>query len=283
MSRALLITFVLAAFTPFSAAVDLRHETLKAWSNYVAQLEQQTAAAAKTPETFLAVDRSPDLRSRVLSGEIVVGPAIGSGSEAVPSGLIHDWIGSVFIPSASLETLLDLVQNYSRYPEIYRPTVKHGQLIRKDASTDLYRLLIRQKVLFLDVALDGEYRSIYHRLGPCKAYSTTSSQRLQGIINPGTADEKRDEQESGSGLIWRLESILKFEQAEGGVFVQWEAVALSRSVPVFFRGVVNPVVSRISRSALATSLQQTRDANVAPHEDSASSLFSIAQEAFVAK
>jgi hypothetical protein len=61
-------------------------------------------------------------------------------------------------------------------------------------------------------------------------------------------------------LIWRLYSISRFEQRDGGVYVELEAIALSRDVPGALRWVVDPIVRRTSRSSMVVSLQKTEGA-----------------------
>ena len=43
----------------------------------------------------------------------------------------------------------------------------------------------------------------------------------------------------------------------GGVYMEVEALALSRDVPVSLRFIVDPIVRRVSRNSLIESLQQT--------------------------
>ena len=62
------------------------------------------------------------------------------------------------------------------------------------------------------------------------------------------------------GLIWRVHSITHFEERDGGVYIEVEAIALSRDIPAVLRWVVDPIVRRVSRASLATSLQQTEAA-----------------------
>jgi hypothetical protein len=42
------------------------------------------------------------------------------------------------------------------------------------------------------------------------------------------------------------------------VYAELEAIALSRDIPAAFRFFVTPIVRRVSRDSLATSLHQTR-------------------------
>ena len=53
-------------------------------------------------------------------------------------------------------------------------------------------------------------------------------------------------------------STARFEERDGGVYVELEAIALSRDVPV--RWIVNPIVRRVSRNSMLVSLQQMKEA-----------------------
>ena len=67
-------------------------------------------------------------------------------------------------------------------------------------------------------------------------------------------------QDHGTGIIWRLNSIARYQERDGGVYVELEAIALSRDIPGGLRWLVEPIVRRVSRSSLVVSLQETADA-----------------------
>jgi hypothetical protein len=48
--------------------------------------------------------------------------------------------------------------------------------------------------------------------------------------------------------------------SDGGVYIELEAIALSRDIPFSLRWLIDPIFRRISRSSLVISLQQTEDA-----------------------
>jgi len=64
----------------------------------------------------------------------------------------------------------------------------------------------------------------------------------------------------GSGVIWRLFSIARYLERDGGVYIELEAIGLSRDIPASLRWIVEPIVRRVSRGSLSTSLQQTENA-----------------------
>ena len=91
----------------------------------------------------------------------------------------------------------------------------------------------------------------------------TASPTLLAFVRSRTtvlADEHEAPTNTGRGLIWRLYSISRFEQRDGGVYVELEAVALSRDVPGALRWLVDPIVRRTSRSSILVSLEKTEGA-----------------------
>ena len=142
-----------------------------------------------------------------------------------------------------------------------------------DASEDRYSALLMNKSVFSKTALDGEYRSNIFRLDLQRAYSITESTRLREIDNYGSHDQRTLPEDEGSGFIWRLFSITRYQERDGGVYMEVEAMALSRDVPFSLRWIVEPIVRRISRGSLFTSIKQTGDAvrstSLLSHRDSA--------------
>ena len=66
--------------------------------------------------------------------------------------------------------------------------------------------------------------------------------------------------DTGGGFIWRIYSISRYEERDSGVYLEIEAIALSRDVPNSLRWLVNPVVNHLSVTSMSTTLRQTRDA-----------------------
>ena len=83
---------------------------------------------------------------------------------------------------------------------------------------------------------------------------------MQEIRHYGKSDEQVLPPDQGKGFIWRLYSVTRFEERDGGVYVELEAIALSRDIPVALRWVVNPMVRRVSKNYMLTSLQQMEGA-----------------------
>src|SRR3954454_24432738 len=81
-------------------AAELKPATSQAFDEYIRQTEERLNASKE----FLWADESPDRARRVRAGEIVVQPFTAKAHRAVKGGgLIHDWVGSVFIAAATVE------------------------------------------------------------------------------------------------------------------------------------------------------------------------------------
>jgi hypothetical protein len=64
----------------------------------------------------------------------------------------------------------------------------------------------------------------------------------------------------GRGIIWNLAGITRYLERDGGVYLEFEAMGLSRDIPASVRWFVEPMVRRLSRASLVTSLEQTEKA-----------------------
>jgi hypothetical protein len=113
-----------AAYTaPAVRASELQPGTLAAWQAYLKEVDLRMQERVKGRAPFLWIDESPERAERVRRGEAVLAPAVGHGTEGVPNGLVHDWIGAVFIPGATVDSLLAVVHDYDNYQRVYRPVV----------------------------------------------------------------------------------------------------------------------------------------------------------------
>src|ERR1700675_1227971 len=94
---------LLALFCPASVvAASLGPATSQAWDDYVDSANRRMEQRLTPDRPFLWVDEVPDRLARVRAGEVLVSPASEQNPRRVPSGLIHDWIGAVFIPNVTL-------------------------------------------------------------------------------------------------------------------------------------------------------------------------------------
>jgi hypothetical protein len=251
--------FALGVTLSAAQAATLKSETTKAWEDYIAGVSEGIHERA-TAAGFLQMYDRPAVAVKVHRGQIVVSPAGAHIPKKVPSGLIHDWMGATFIPNTTLKDVLAVLRDYNKYREMYAPHVIASKMISVGETTDEFSIVLMNKTVIAKTALDFDYETLFARVDDRRMYSITQSKRIQEIADYGTARERKLAEGEGTGLIWRLFSVSRFEERDGGLCVETEAIALSRDIPAALRVVVEPVVRRISRESLETALQQTAHA-----------------------
>ena len=260
-SKPVIATIVLTACaTQNVLAGDLRSGTLVAWNSYLkeADFQMQGRAAGRLP--FLWMDESTDRAARVLRGEVVVAPAAAGGAQAVPDGLVHDWVGAIFIPGASIDGLWAVLHNYDNYRHMYRPAVASSRTLACGDTSQEFQMVWQRQVLFVNAAMQGHYQVHDVRLDARHGYSVAEAVEVREIEGYGHAGEHLLPPDTGSGFIWRIRSVARFEERDGGVYLELEAMALTRDIPASLAWVVNPIVNHLSINSLTTTLRQTRDA-----------------------
>ena len=258
--KALLGVSMLAAVPISGNATELQTETLKAWDEYIRSADLRMQSRPDGPTSFLWTDEAADRRQRIGRGEIQVEPVLRHGTKKVPNGLIHDWIGGVFIPGATIENLSAVIHDYNRYKDIYRPVVVDSKRLSCTATEQRFSMLLQRKVLFVTAAIEGEFRAREVRLDSQRGYYVADAIQLQEVENYGRPGERLLPPGTGHGYMWRLHSIARYEWRDGGVYFELEAIALTRDIPASLRWMVSSTVNHLSINGLMTTLQQTRDA-----------------------
>jgi hypothetical protein len=243
------------AFALPAAAAELKPATLAAFDRYTRQTEERLASF----KTSLWADEQPERARRVRQGEIVVSPFLKKPEIPVPDGLIHDWVGSVFIPGATLRETLALVQNYDHHKDVYKPEVLDSRLLsRRDDDFKVYMRLLKKKVI--TVVLNTEHDVHYTKLNDRAWRSVSRTTKIAEVENPGKSDEREKPPGTGEGFLWRLNSYWRFEERDGGVWVECQAISLTRDIPTGLGWLIEPIIRNLPKESLASTLKATRAA-----------------------
>ena len=250
------------AASPAALSTELKAPTLKAFEAYMrsaeARLEKQAAAGA---EGFLWVDGSPARKRQVLQGTAIAEPWVDKGDIEIADGLIHDWVGAVFIPGVTLDQTLALLQNYDNHKNVYKPEVVDSRLLsRRGGDFTIFLRLLKKQVL--TIVLDTNYDVHYIRVSPTRCYANSYSTRIAEVDKPGAPAARELPPGKGHGFLWRLNSFWRFEERDGGVYVECEAISLSRDVPTGLGWLINPIVRALPKDSLVKTLRATRQAFV---------------------
>jgi len=255
--------------------VQLKPRTLQAFDSYIHETEEAMEPSLHGRGSFLWSDANPERAQQVRQGQIAVQLWAGDGPVKITNGLIHDWIAAVFVPDATVEQTLALVQNYDNHKNIYQPEVIDSKLISHDG--DDYRIflrLLKKKVItvVLDTDHDVHYASLDEKRWSCRSYTT----RIAEVEDAGTPQERVLEPDTGYGFLWRLYSYWKFEEKKGGVgapgeqrisarrgdgvYIECRAISLTRDIPLGLGWIIEPIIRKLPQESLIHTLDATRRA-----------------------
>jgi hypothetical protein len=259
--KGIMTAALLAASIPaVSEAIELQQDTLNAWNDYIRNADARMQPRLDGRQAFLWTDESADRVSRVRQGEAVVDPVVGRGTQEVPNGLIHHWIGATFIPNARIDTLRAVLHDYDHYKEFYKPVVADSKMLACTPTDQEFAMTWRRRILFVSATIEGQYRAHDFAVDAQRGYTIADTTSIQEIQNYGRLGQNLLPPDNGNGYLWRLHSIARYEERDGGVYLELEAIALTRNIPLSVRWLVTPVVNHVSVSALETTLRQTRKA-----------------------
>ena len=123
----------------------------------------------------------------------------------VRGGLIHHWIGAAFLPDAKVDDVLDVIRDYDRYKDFYRPSVIESKVLVRNDSDEKFTMQLVNHEFFAKMALDADYRVTNVRLDHDRFYSVARTTRVQQLEKLRPAARAHDPRRSGWGIY--LETV----------------------------------------------------------------------------
>ena len=212
----------LATAMTSTTAAELHAPTIAAFNRYVGLTEAQSDGE----KPFLWVDNVTATGDRrvdiVRGGKLLIEPfeTRDRGQRiAIPDGLVHHWIGVVFVPGATADQALALLQNYDRHAEIYKPNVARSRLVSRNGDDfKVYLRFFMKKVI--TVVMNSEHEAHFTRDAPSRFRSRIISTRIAEVENPDTPREREKPVGNDGGYMWRLNSYWRVVERDGGVYIQ---------------------------------------------------------------
>ena len=263
-----LFVMMLVIQTPKALSTDLKPETLATFSRYVELTEARINTELKRPGQFLYVDGLPEARrEQVLNllrnGVIFIerlSTLDASGKEIVPpGGMLHHWMGAVFIPGATLKQTLELVKDYDRHQEIYKPEVVGSKLVSRKGDDFKISYRLRKKKV-ITVTLNSDHDVHYFPVDSTHCYSRSYSTRIAEVVDADTPREHEKSIGHDAGFLWRIYSYWRFEEKDGGMYIECESISLTRGLPPFIGMIIKEFVTEIPRESLIMTMRSTRSA-----------------------
>jgi hypothetical protein len=233
-------------------------EAVAAFNAYASTVESRLAQQHSSDDAFLASGPANET-VRLRSGEYIVEQLAPAAGAEVSGSLLHRWRGTAFVPGSTAADFERLMQNFQAYPQHFSPQVLQATLIAHRGDRMQASMRVRQKHI-LTAVLDTTYDITYGQLDKQHGYSVSRSTRIAEIDSPGTASERALNASEEHGFLWRLNTYWSYEEKDGGLYLQIEAVSLTRSIPHGLGWVIRPYIESIPRESLEFTLRSTCDA-----------------------
>jgi hypothetical protein len=269
LARAAVGLLLLQSFVSpnFAAAADLQPKTLAAFDRYAQLTQAEFDAQIARREPFLWFEGLPESRRASVQAQLHSGQVVIEKLEtldhglpiAVPRGMIHHWIGTVFIPGASLAQTLAFERDYDHQQEYFAPDVRRSKILRHDDDDFTIELEFYKKEVITSV-LDTEHEVHYAALDATHAWSRSHTTRIQEVDSPGETHESLLPEGHDRGFLWRMNTFWRFEEKDGGTYVESQSISLTRDIPTGLGWIVGPFVMSVPRESLTFTLAATRRA-----------------------
>jgi len=251
-------------------AAELQPRTLESWETYVRLTEQRVereldggrdAVPRFLATDFLSASDPQQARAVLRNGRVPIQRMQTTDANgkpiAVPDGMIHHWIGGIYVPGVTLESLLAWLQDYDQHERFF-VEVEDARLLSRDGPEfRIFYRLRRKKVI--TVFYNTLHTVVYRRHDPYRASSRSFTTRIAELDSPGEAAESEKPVGNDRGFLWRLNSYWRFLETDGGVFVECESISLSRSIPFGLSWLIKGYVESIPRESLENTLTSIRD------------------------
>jgi hypothetical protein len=246
---------ILLSLVPHSLLAQPTPAAQAAFDAYTAKVEARLARQHASPGTFLEAS-DPAATTRLRNGEPIIERLTPSTGAEGSGSLLHDWRGTTFVPGANARDFERLMQDFAGYPQHFSPQVLEARLIARSGDRMQAAMRIRQQHV-ITVVLDTSYDIAYGRLDAQHGDSASRSTQIAEIYAAGTNAERALSPDEEHGFLWRLNTYWSYEEKDGGLYLQVEAVSLTRSIPRGLGWAIGPYIESIPRDSLEFTLRST--------------------------
>ena len=230
-----------------AAAAELKQDTIQAFDHYMKITEEDREARLRRSAMFLWIDREPEARRRSLYERLKRGDIVIERLETrddnrpirVPHGIIHHYVAVVFIPGTTVRQSVALMENYARYPEVFKFGVEGSKVLRHKSDAYEFQLRMFRKGNS-SVFYVADFCDQYVVMDTTHSYRRSRSTRIAELSDVGKPSEHELPVGKDRGFLWRMNTDWSCEQKDGGVYAQIELITLSRNVPAIFAWLADP-------------------------------------------
>lgn len=265
-AMAIFLSAVLMFAVPLDAA-DLQPQAAQNYERYIALTQAQVDGELAQGTPYLWVERLPEARRSAALAELHGGGIVierlqtldNGNAVPVPGGIIHHWIGTAFVQGATLAQTLAFMEDYDHKVEYFKPDIVQSKILKHDGD-DFFVLLRFYQKKIITAVIDTDQEIHYHVVDKTHAWSRSNATRVQEVENAGKPDERLEPEGHDRGFVWKLNTLWRFEEKDGGTYLECQAISLSRDIPTGLGWVVGSFVSSVPKESLTFTLTTARTA-----------------------
>lgn len=267
LNRIAVVVFAIIISVQPTLAADLDPATVSAFARCAGLTQAAFNAENKQLTAFLWIDRLPPdqleaAHTQLRQGQVLIDclESLDAGKPIpVPGGIIHHWIGTVFIPGATLPQVLAFEEDYDHQEKYFDPDVVRSKLLLHSGNDYTVQIRFHEKKV-ITVVLDTVHQAHYMQIDATHAWSRSWTTRIQQVDHPGEAGEMLEPEGHDGGFLWRMNTYWRFEQRDGGTYVESQSVSLTRDILTGLGWLIGPYVTSVPRESLSFMLAATRKA-----------------------
>jgi hypothetical protein len=215
------------------------------FDEYARQVETRIA---EDGPNFLRLAQDDGARARLRAGEVLTSPAAPRGLKpqvSIAGAQIQHWVGAMFLPCRTLAEAIPRLQGYDRRKLFMSPEITESSILGRDGNDFKVYLRLHEKSVVsgtFDVYLSIAYRM----LDDSRLLIASRSDSIAEVATPDR------------GLLRVLNHYWRVQEADGGLYVECEALVLSRKPPGLIQWIADPMIAQASRKTLLNTLEATR-------------------------
>jgi hypothetical protein len=167
----------------------------------------------------------------------------------------------VLVPGARLE---DVVSRLEREPpDTRQQDVLSSSVLELRPRWMKVAVRVHRK-LILSAVFDTEHEVTFERHGASRASSWSRATKIVEIADAGTPKERPKGEQEDRDLLWTWHAYWRYEQTVSGVVMECESITLSRPVPMLLKPIAGPLVNKVARESMESTLIALRERFRAP-------------------
>jgi hypothetical protein len=226
---------------------------------YSKAVESRLAQQHRSPNPVRAASDPEGAETRMRQEELILEKLTPSTGANFSGALLHHCHGTAFAPGAKVTDFERLMRDFNSYPQHFSPQVLQAKVFMQGGDRMQAWMRVRQRHV-ITVVMDTTYDITFGQLDVQHGYSISQSTRIAEINSPDTGAERTLNANEEHGFLWRLNTYWSYEERDGGLYLQIEAVSLTRSIPRGLGWAIRPYVESIPRESLEFTLRSACNA-----------------------